>query len=266
MYNIQAGNLFGQSLLDLIKDEYESVDDGLFTIAAAFQEQGFEVSDEQIVNLIEADEIEIEQEEFEIMSSVFDQTDNQDVYDGLLAIAMESSNMLDLEAELEDEDEDEEEYDVEEEYEAVGAYSASARGTASFSAADPRVAALEARLATVETFSAVKDRLANINARCEFGMQKGWLPPVAKSAIVANFNREEDMVASFSQLAAKNNVDLDTQLHAMEFTLEVFERCGNLVDFNQYVEEEVDSAAIEHASHVDDAAKRSLQAIGLFNK
>ena len=265
MYNIQAGNLFGQSLLDLIKDEYESVDDGLYTIAAAFQEQGFEVDDEQIVSLIEADEIDIEQEEFEIMASVFDQTDNADVYNGLLAIAMESANMIDLEAELEDEDE-EVEYDVEEEYAPVGDYSASKRGTASFSAPDPRVAALEARLATVETFSVVKDRLANINARCEFGMQSGWLPPVAKEALVANFNREEDMVASFSKLAAKNNVDLDTQLHAMEFTLEVFERCGNLVDFNQYVNEDIDPAAVQHASYVDGIAKSSLQSMGLFNK
>ena len=262
MYNIQAGNLFGQSLLDLIKEEYETVDDGLFTIAAAFQEQGFEIDDEQIVSLIEASEIDIEQEDFEIMASVFDQTDNQDVYNGLLAIAMDSANLIDLETELY-----EEEYeDVEQEYEAVGAYSASARSTASFSAGDTRVAELEARLATVETFSVVKDRLANINAKAEFGVQQGWLAPIAKEALIANFNREDDMVASFSMLASKNGVSMDTQLHAMEFALELFRRCGNLVDFNQYVNEDVDFAAVEHASHVDDAAKRSLQAIGLFNK
>lgn len=264
MYNIQAGNLFGQSLLDLINDEYETVDDGLYTIATAFQEQGFEVDDEQIVGLIEASEIDIEQEDFEIMASVFDQTNNRDVYNGLLAIAMDSANLIDLTAELEDEYE--EEYEDVEEYEAVGAYSAYTRNTASFSAGDTRVAELEARLATVETFSAVKDRLANINAKAEFGVQQGWLAPIAKEALVANFNREEDMVASFSMLASKNGVSMDTQLHAMEFALELFKRCGNLVDFNQYVNEDVDFAAVERSSHVDETAKRSLQAIGLFNK
>ena len=90
------------------------------------------------------------------------------------------------------------------------------------------------------------------------------MPPIAKSAIVANVSREEDMVASFSQLAAKNNVDLDTQLHAMEFTLEVFERCGNLVDFNQYVNEEVDPEEVARFNHIDSLAKTSLQAMGLL--
>ena len=263
MYNIEAGSRFGEALLGLITDEYETVDDGLFTIAAAFQEQGLDVSDESIVALIEAEQIELDDSEFEIIASVFDQTEDENVYNGFLATAMEAVGMLDLDEELAEDEEIEYE---DEEVEAVGAYSASHRNKANFSApsVDPRVAELEARLATVETFSAVKDRLANINARCEFGINQGWLPPVAKSAIVANFSREEDMVASFSQLAAKNNVDLDTQLHAMEFTLEVFERCGNLVDFNQYVNEEVDPEEVARFNHIDSLAKTSLQAMGLL--
>lgn len=267
MYNIQAGNLYGQALLGLITDEYETVDDGLFTIASVLQAEGYEVDDEDIVAIIEASEIDIEQEEFDLIQSVFDQTQDEDVYNGLLATAMDASGAIDLDDVLdgdEYEDEDEAEYVEEEVIESVGAYSARRGSQASFSAPDPRVAELEARLATVETFSVVKDRLANINARCEFGINQGWLPPVAKSAIVANFSREEDMVASFSQLAAKNNVDLDTQLHAMEFTLEVFERCGNLVDFNQYVNEEVDPEEVARFNHIDNLAKTSLQAMGLL--
>ena len=267
MYNIEAGNKYGEALLALIVDEYETVDDGLFTIASVLQEQGYEVTDEDIVAIIEDGRIEdLEQETFDLIASVFDQTQNEDVYDGLLATAMDASGLIDLDAELSDEDDEieEDEYETVEENETVGAYSASRGRTASFSAAnaDPRVAQLEARLATVETFSVVKDRLADINARCEFGMQKGWLPPVGKSAIVANFNREEDMVASFSQLASKNGVDLDTQLYAMEFALEVFERCGNLVDFNQYVNEDIDPEEEARFSAVDALAKRSLSALG----
>lgn len=264
MYNIEAGNKYGEALLALIQDEYETVDDGLYTIAAVLQAEGLDVDDEDIVAIIEAGEIELEQEEFDAIASVFDQTQDEDVYNGLLATAMDAAGMLDLDDALDTEDD---EYEtVEEEYvEPVGAYSASQHNTASFSAGvDPRVAALEARLATVETFSVVKDRLADINAKAEFGVQEGWLPPVAKEALVANFNREEDMVASFSMLAAKNGVDLDTQLHAMEFALELFKRCGNLVDFNQYVFEDIDPVAEQRAYEVDAAAKRSLQAIGLF--
>ena len=269
MYNIEAGNRYGEALLALITDEYETVDDGLYTIASVLQEQGLEVNDEDIVAIIEAGEIELEQEEFDLIASVFDQTQDEDVYNGLLATAMDASGVIDLDAELEA-DEEEVEYEEDEETveENVGAYSAQRSRQASFSAAsaDPRIAELEARLATVETFSVVKDRLANINAKAEFGVAEGWLPPVAKEALVANFSREEDMVASFSMLADKNGVDLDTQLHAMEFALELFKRCGNLVDFNQYVNEDVDPAEEARFSAVDAAAKRSLQAIGLFNK
>ena len=268
MYNIEAGNRYGEALLALIVDEYETVDDGLFTIASVLQDEGYEVTDEDIVAIIEDGSIEdLEQETFDIIASVFDQTQDEDVYNGLLATAMDASGLIDLDTELSDEDEYEEEYEDETVEESVGAYSASRGRTASFSApVDPRVAELEARLATVETFSIVKDRLANINAKAEFGVQEGWLPPVAKEALVANFNREEDMVASFSMLADKNGVDLDTQLHAMEFALELFKRCGNLVDFNQYVNEDIDPEEEARFSAVDAAAKRSLQAIGLFNK
>jgi hypothetical protein len=268
MYNIEPGNKYGEALLALIQDEYETVDDGLFTIASVLQEEGYEVTDEDIVAIIEDGSIEdLEQETFDLISSVFDQTQDEDVYNGLLATAMDASGLLDLDAELSDEDNDiQEEYETVEENAPVGAYSASRGRTASFSAPDPRVAELEARLATVETFSVVKDRLANINAKAEFGVQEGWLPPVAKQALVANFNREEDMVASFSMLADKNGVDLDTQLHAMEFALELFKRCGNLVDFNQYVNEDIDPEEEARFSAIDAAAKRSLQAIGLFNK
>lgn len=267
MYNIEPGNKYGEALLALIQDEYATVDDGLFTIAGVLQEQGYEVTDEDIVAIIEDSGIEIEQEHFDIIASVFDQTQDEDVYNGLLATAMDAAGIIDIEEELE---EDEYEYVEEDEYEIepVGAYSASHNRTASFSApsVDPRVAELEARLATVETFSVVKDRLANINAKAEFGVQQGWLPPVAKEALVANFNREEDMVASFSMLADKNGVDLDTQLHAMEFALELFKRCGGrLVDFNQYVNEDIDPEEQERSNYVDQAAKRSLQAIGLFS-
>ncbi len=270
MYNIEAKNKYGEALLGLIVDEYETVDDGLYTIAAAFQAEGYDVTDEDIVALIEQDQIEdLEQEQFDLIASVFDQTQDEDVYNGLLATAMDASGLIDLDEELSDPEDKEIEYEDQDETveENVGAYSASRGRTASFSApVDPRIAELEARLATVETFSVVKDRLANINAKAEFGVQEGWLPPIAKEALVANFNREEDMVASFSMLADKNGVDLDTQLHAMEFALELFKRCGRLVDFNQYVNEEVDHEAIERQANVDSAAKRSLQAIGLFNK
>lgn len=264
MYNIEAGNKYGEALLALIVDEYETVDDGLFTIASVLQEQGYEVDDESIVAMIEDSSIELEQEDFDLIASVFDQTQDEDVYNGLLATAMDASGLLDLDAELSDEDDEiEEEYENEEEYETVGAYSASRSNQASFSSsnADPRVAALEARLATVETFSVLKDRLSNINAKAEFGVQEGWLPPVAKSALVANFNREEDMVAEFSKLSAANGVDIDTQLHAMEFALEIFKRCGNLVDFNQYVNEDIDPEEEARFSAIDALAKRSLSAL-----
>ena len=265
MYNIEAGNLYGQALLGLITDEYETIDDGLYTIASLLQEQGLEVDDEDIVSLlIESDSIELEQEEFDVIAKAFDQTENNDVYTGLLALAMDAAGDIDIDAVLADEDE---EFVEEEEYESVGSYSGSEGRSANFSRNnDSRVAELEARLATVETFSVVKDRLANINAKAEFGVQEGWLPPVAKQALVANFDREEDMVASFSKLASKNGVNLDTQLHAMEFALELFKRCGNLVDFNQYVAPSVDPSEAAYNQQVGEVAKRSLEAMGLFSK
>ena len=253
---IEAGTQYSRALLALIEEEYETLDDGIYTLADALG-----VSDEEFVGFLQSDDIELSQEQFDAIADEFDALDADDVYTGLLGIAMDSTGDIDLDAVLEDEDD---EYEYEDELEPVGSYSASRRGMANFSSTvDPRVAELEARLTTVETFSAVRDRLANITAKADFGVQEGWLPPVARQALVANFSREDDMVAEFSKLASANGVDMDAQIHAMDFALELFERCGNLVDFNQYVQPELDPIEVQRSTHLDTSARDSLRLMGL---
>jgi hypothetical protein len=256
---IEAGTQYSQALLALIEEEYETLDDGIYTLADALG-----VSDEEFVGFLQSTEIELSQEQFDAIADEFDTLEDDDVYIGLLGIAMDSTGDIDLDAVLEDEDEDEDEYEYEDELEPVGSYSASRRGVANFSSTvDPRVAELEARLTTVETFSAVRDRLASLTAKADFGVQEGWLPPVARQALVANFSREDDMVAEFSMLAAANGVDVDAQIHAMDFALELFERCGNLVDFNQYAQPELDPIEVQRSTHLDTSARDSLRLMGL---
>lgn len=265
MYKISAGNEFGHALLGLIQDEYETIDDGIFTIA---QELG--ISDADVVEAIESEAIDLDVETFTSIAGLFDATQDENVFEGLAITAMDAIGELDMVTDIIDvyEElvaEDEEALDEEEDEEYVEDNSFSSMDqTSNFSASQTKVRELEARVANFEKYNDFKDALARLTLRAEHGLQEGWLPPIAKQALVANFARDEDRVAEFSKLSRANKVDLDTQLYAIEFALNVFERCGSLVDFNHYSDAEVSAEEMNQKKQLDNQARLNLEAMGLI--
>ena len=276
-YTINAGNTFGQAILGLIQEgiesgEYEDIDQAIFAIAEL---TGNELSDEDVVEMIESDELAVDSELFDAVAAAFDEVvGDEDVYNGLLLTAMEANGEVELDEVFEAiAEEDEYEEDEDEEVEAVSGrqaveYARNRRNTANFSAqATNKVNELEDRIASFEAYDEVKDKLSRLTYDADAGVAEGWLPPIARQAIVGNFNRENDMVAEFSKSAVANDVDLATQLFGMEYALEIFKRVGaNFLDFSHQSEMSVDPEEMAYEQAMDKLAKGSLRAMGLVSR
>jgi hypothetical protein len=138
----------------------------------------------------------------------------------------------DFEEDDEDEDEelDDEEFDEEDEPEA------------NYSAVDPRVQELEFKMADIERTNALKQKLNSIAEFAKQGLDERWLSRAKYDLLLGSFDKDEDRVAAFSQTANANKVDLATQLYAVLFSLKADEECGERVNFNSYVTEDITPA------------------------
>jgi len=280
-YTIEAGNTFGQAILGLIQEgiesgEYTDTDEAIFAIAEL---TGNELSDEDIVEMIESEELAVDSELFDAVASAFNEViEDENVYNGLLLTAMEANGEVDLdevfeaiaEQDEDDEDEDEEEDEYVPALQAVE-YARSGRRTANFSAANVansnKVNELEDRIANFEAYDEVKDKLSRLTYEADAGVAEGWLPPVARNSIVGNFSRENDMIAEFSKSAVANDVDLATQLFGMEYALEIFKRVGaNFLDFSHQSEMSVDPEEIAYEQALDKIARGSIKSMGLVSR
>lgn len=97
---------------------------------------------------------------------------------------------------------------------------------ADYSRHNDRLAELEAQVAEFQTTGAISNRLIEIERTARLGVEQGWLPPIARDAILGNFEMHEDRVASFSQVCDANQVTPDVELYAIEKQLAVFEQMG----------------------------------------
>lgn len=249
-------NGFGAALLELIDTEYEDANDALADI---YEATGVEADD--VLDLIEGEAVPTP-ELAETLAAMFEQTyANPEIADEFLGLAEEAVEDAYGEEDEEVEGEDEElYYEDEDEDEEIGySYASQAPDMAEFAYTDARVAELENTLAEFQLANAVKDELAALERKAEEGLQNGWLPPVAYEALLGNFNREDDRVAAFSAACGQNQIDPATQLFGINYALEVFERCGPMMQFGAYVEEDIDPREVEAANMIEDTAVLNFQ-------
>lgn len=113
-------------------------------------------------------------------------------------------------------------------------------------AVDYKMNDIESRLAEFEIAGAIKDAMSEIESDVYRGMDEGWLTPNMAREILGEFERDEDRVAAFSQLANSNGVDMSTQLFGMQFALKLLENSGGTATFGAYVQDEIEVTPDEY--------------------
>jgi len=237
--NAMYSNQFGAVLHALIDQEYDSADNAFADI---YEATGMTPDD--VLDLIEGSAVPTE-ELTESLVGVFDATYTDpnlaDQFRGLAEIAVEEAILAEqANGQFDTPDGDEYYYsDVDDDYlDDESAYSYAQNGYANFGYGDPRVNELENKIAEFQMAQAVKEDLAAIERRAADGVANGWLPPIAYDVLIGDFNREDDRVAAFSAACGENKVSPDAQLFGMHYALGLFERCGPMLDFSAYSDEE----------------------------
>jgi len=222
------------AVMGLIDSHYEDRDEAFYDI---MDSTGI---DEEDLEGFLTGQLEATPDFIDILSGMFEET----ATDIDSALGLQMMGALDrgdtTEEELEesdyedDEDEDDEYYyedDVEEESDEVDA-------EAVYSYIDPRVQELESKMADFELSNELKERLSTISDYARQGIDERWLSKAQYDLLIGSFNRDEDRVAAFSQTAEANNVDLSTQLYAIQFALKAAEKCGDpRINFGSYINE-----------------------------
>lgn len=219
------------AVMDLIDSHYEDRDEAFSDIMEATQ-----IDEEELEGFLTGN-LEASPEFIDILNGMFEETatDPEAALGLQLMGALERGDTTEEEleeAEYEDEEEDDEELEDEDSDEED-------EPEANYSAVDPRVQELEFKMADIERTNALKQKLNSIAEFAKEGLQERWLSRAMYDLLLGSFDKDEDRVAAFSQTANANNVDLATQLYAVLFALKANEECGEKINFNSYVREDV---------------------------
>lgn len=265
--NFNMGTNFVPALLELIEDEYETLEDGLLDV-----QENTGLEDDQIDGMLSG-ELVPTPEMVDILNRMFDATagDNENAL-GLQVLAaldrgdLEEEDLYDALDDSEDEDEeDDEEDDTEEESDEENDDDVDAEAVYSY--IDPRVQELESKMADFELNSELKTRLSEVADFARQGIQERWLSKAKYDLLLGSFDREEDRVAAFSQTAESNNVDLSTQLYAVLFALKADEECGDpRINFSSYVTESTAPIDMEEAALAQFQVQKMIEKKQIFSK
>ena len=270
--NFNMGTYFVPALLEQIENDYETLEDGMMDI---MQVTG--INEEQLEGLFTG-ELVPTPEFVDMLNDLYTATSssNEDALAFQVLAALDRGDLdpEDVNEVLEEDDEDydydeseeddeednDEEEESDEEDEEVDA-------EAVYSYIDPRVQALESKIADFELNSELKDRLNEVADFARQGIQERWLSKAKYDLLLGSFDREEDRVAAFSQTAESNNVDLATQLYAVLFALKADEECGDpRINFSSYVTESTTPIDMEEAALAQFQVQKMIEDKRLFSK
>lgn len=246
---VNPGNAFGEILLGLIEEEYEDYNDALEAVA-----DFADTTPEHIEAIIDGSIIVDDVDLLGGIAAAFDATEDEEILSGFLAIAQEVEEAdrelgEEIAAAMADSASNEREPAL------AGSYKSGAP-TAEFTA---RVNDLERTVASFKASAEVSGILQTLRRKADFGVNQGWLPPVVADLLLGSADLSDNTrVAAFGQSAVKNDIDIATQLFAIDFALDIFERCGNQVEFRAYAESDIDDSPV--TVMVEEAARRNVKA------
>lgn len=266
--NFNMGTNFVPALLELIEEDYETLEDGILDI-----QENTGLDDDQIDGMLSG-ELVPTPEMVDILNDLFYTTAESDENAlGLQVLAaldrgdLEEEDLYDALENTEDEEEEDDGYDTEGEDEEEDDEQEEVDAKAVYSYIDPRVQELESKMADFELSSELTTRLREIADFAQQGVQEHWLSKAMYDLLLGSFDREEDRVAAFSQTAESNNVDLSTQLYAVLFALKAAEECGDpRINFSSYVNEAQFSANSEEEELAKFQVEKMIENRLLFKK
>lgn len=257
--NFNMKGYFVPALVECIEQDYETLEDGLADIL-----EQTELTEQQLNKILSgklfprAEMVDILNEMFTATSTndenalrlqAFAAVDRGDLEESVLLELLDETEEDEEDEELEDEDEDDSE-EIEEDEET------SDEPDAKYSYINDEVEQLKSKIANFEFNSQLQERISEVAQLANQGIQEHWLTKYKKDLYLGSVNKIEDMVASFSQNAESNGVDLETHLYAIEFALQADKEANDpSVDFSRYVNEDITPKDIEQ----DDLAKHQLK-------
>lgn len=256
---------FIPALVEQINQDYYSLEDGMEDIQEATG-----ISDDEVIGLFTGDLVPTAKM-VDILNTLFEATSvsNENALAMQVLAAMDRGELSQDEVqaalyELPDEDEDgDEDRDEDED----GDEEESTNAEAVYSYIDPRVQALESKIADFELNSELKSKLSEVAEFARQGIEQRWLSRAKYDLLLGSFEREEDRVAAFSQTAESNNVDLSTQLYAVLFALKADEECGDpRINFGSMVNESNFSKNDEESELAAYQIQKMIEQKQLFSK
>jgi len=208
----------GQALMELINEDYGDLEEG---IAALCEVTGYDA--ESIAGILVGQYIPDQDLVLEL-AQAFDSANDEEVLNGMLVLAEDDA--------MEEGDYEEDEGDEGETEEVLESYARAIQDK------DFRLQELEAQFTEAQVQQEVSSRLNELNRLADAGFNQGWLPPVVHRELLGNFESQDDQLAAFSSVCQSNGSSLDTELYAMQKTLEMFQKCGGMISFNSFAYDE----------------------------
>lgn len=247
--NFNMAGYFVPALVECIEQDYDTLEDGLVDI---IEQTGLT---EQQLNKVLSGKLFPRPEMVDILNEMFTATSTNDENALLLqayaavdrgdleeSVLLEVMDETEEDEDLEDEDEDEEDSEEVEDDEE----DSEPQEDAKYSYINDEVESLKSKIANFEFNSQLQGRLAEVAEFAQQGLQERWLTKFKKDLYFGSVNKVEDMVASFSQNAESNGVDLETHLYAIEFALQADKEANDpSVDFSRYVNEDLTPKDVE---------------------
>ena len=213
-----SNSQIGQALMELINEDYGDLEEG---IAALCEVTGYDA--ESIAGILVGEYIPDQDLVLEL-AGAFNSTDDEEVLNGMLILAEDDAL---TEGDYEDDD-----YEDDGNGEVLENYARAIQDK------DFRLQELEAEFAEAQVQREVSGRLSDLNRLADIGFQQGWLPPVVHRELMGGFDDQSDQLAAFSSVCQANGADLDTELYAMQKTLEMFQKCEGAINFSSFAYDE----------------------------
>jgi len=279
-------NPFGAVLAEIASQTYENIDESITDLTAGLIQRGFDVDEDYVYGLFSGDELP-DAEILEAFEELCLTEDGQLDEDALAALyeSAEASYAIEEDAlpfDEEDglfyddegnaygedtdifvdedgntlvyiEDEDGEDY---EDYEDGVEYEDYEDEDEYF---DPETEALRSQVDELTTRQIVTD---NLDSLVEYGkslVASGCLPPVAFEALLGDAEETSgSRFAEFSSVCADEDLQPEVELEKIAFCLEVFEKCGPLMDFGNFSAS--DTEIDEDHDEIDDILANAMVA------
>lgn len=264
---------FASELLTKLEASYEYIDDAVADIVEAYQANGYDVSDADVISLL-TEEIPPSEEDLEILSGLYIDEDGE--ADELGFERLVNAALATQEHFLEDED-DNEEYEEEEEYE--GEYEDDLEGEYEddledeyeieddyeYEEGEVEDEQFNAAYSKVMEFAHAQELKASLDELIDYGaalVEDGKLAPIAFQMMFGT--DDTNRVANFSRASQEAEIDDYTHLQSIAYALNLFNTIGQLSSNAGYRPLNFSSLSLEDI--VPDSTDRDvdLTAQGIF--